>query len=402
MANKTFDYGDLRISMTSSYTWNWDDTGSGASRDVGVWTPNSQGDLYPVGSHVEPHHNDINGKRGSLIVGQNPNTKPSKSAVARPVDYTEIWRDTKSGATKNGAFWRPVPPAGYVALGDVGSDHNKPNVNKIWCVREDLVGYGRFLATSVWDDVKSGAAKDVSLWSVETDTVGIDGASNLPIAGDTFRTQGNYSRPDGEAARVLQLPIGKHFKQFDTAIPTLDAKKLPEKGKQYSNQEQCKVTLPFHCYFGPTHQASLDNIRNPFLDISRSIAWYVEGVWANQTPSAFSRAQEITCGVSKEEREEMTHSTGVDVSASYGIGLASGSVSLNYQFTYNTSTSFTEYSEKKVTESFQVDPYYAKVLFSKHVWIKCARYDSSVVLHQMEVISTDDLYFGGCKLPGGT
>lgn len=289
-----------------------------------------------------------------------------------------------------------------MALGDVGSDWNKPSLNKIWCVREDLVGYGTFLASSTWNDDKSGAISDVSLWAVQMDTLGVDGASDIPIMADTFRGQGNYSRPDAESARVLLLPIGKHFEQFKTSIPTVTADNLPEQGTQFANQEQCEVTLPFHCYLSPTNQASLDNIRNPFLTLSRSIAWYVEGVWANQTPSALSRSQEITYGVSNEVREEMTNSVGVDVSASFGIVLAEISTSLNYQFTYSSSSSFTEYSEKKVTESFRVDPYYAKVLFSKHIWIKCSRYDTSVILHQMEIAANDDIFFTGCNMPEET
>lgn len=112
MANNTLDYGDLSISMTSSYTWVWNGEGSDASQNVGLWTPNSQGDLSPLGDYAEPNYEELNGKRASLIVGQNPNTSPSKSAVARPVDYTEIWSDKKSGGKHNGSIWRPVPLQG--------------------------------------------------------------------------------------------------------------------------------------------------------------------------------------------------------------------------------------------------------------------------------------------------
>jgi hypothetical protein len=402
MSNKTFDYGDLRITMTADYGWVWDDTGTGARRSVCLWTPTSQGNLSPLGDYAEPRgYFEINGnKRASLLVGQNPNTRPSKSAVARPTDYTRIWIDNGSGGKHDGAVWRPVAPTGYVALGDVGCyGYGKPSLTKMWCVREDLVGYGKFLATSAWDDGGSGATQSVSMWAVQTDTVGVDGSANIPVMADTFRAQSNYSRPGGEAARVLLLPVGKDYKQFDTHIPTVQANNLPIKGQQFSNQEQCKVTLPFHCYFSPTHQPSLDNIRNPFLTITRSIAWYVEGVWGNATPSAVNKSSTVKYGVTNTKSEEMTHSVGVEITASYGVELASASVSLNYQFTYNTSSSFTEYTEKEDTQAFEVDPYYAKVLFSKHVWIKCSRLDSPVILHQIEMAANDDTYFTGCDLP---
>ncbi|RYC56124.1 hypothetical protein CHU98_g10091 [Xylaria longipes] len=86
MANKTFDYGDLRISMTSNYGWVWDDTGSGATRSVCLWTPSSQGDLFPLGDYAQPgSFFEIGGKRASLLVGQNPNTRPTQPAVARSI-----------------------------------------------------------------------------------------------------------------------------------------------------------------------------------------------------------------------------------------------------------------------------------------------------------------------------
>ncbi|KFA48381.1 hypothetical protein S40293_10828 [Stachybotrys chartarum IBT 40293] len=219
--------------------------------------------------------------------------------------------DWGSGGKHHVAFWRPIAPSGYVALGDLCTiGHNKPETGRIWCVREDLVGYGKFLASSDWDDTGSKADSDASIWAVHTDTIGIEGAANLPVVADTFRAQSNWSRP--------------------TPIPDVTAVKLPEKGQQFSNQLQCQVTLPFHYFFAPTHQESLDNIRNPFLTISRSVAWYSEGVWANKTSGKFSREQSILYGVSKEKREEMQHSVGVEVSASYGIELASASVTLNY------------------------------------------------------------------------
>jgi len=35
--NQTREYGDLIVTMTSDYTWRWDDRGSGADRDGGFW-----------------------------------------------------------------------------------------------------------------------------------------------------------------------------------------------------------------------------------------------------------------------------------------------------------------------------------------------------------------------------
>jgi hypothetical protein len=398
--NKTRDYGDLRVTMTSSYEFAWDDRGTGSRRDVSMWLPRPQGDLFPLGSHAEPRYGDVNGKRASLLVGPNPNTKPSTPVVARPSDYTLIWTDKGSGGGHDGSFWRPVAPAGYQSLGDVAVlNYNKPSVNLIWCVRADLVGQGRFLATSIWDEAGSGADKDTSCWAITPDIIGIDGAPNIPVSADTFRAQAVHTRPASNVANTLLLPVGKTYNSFDAPMPKVTPDTIPRKGDQYNFKENCKVTLPFHCFFEPTDQASLDNINDPFCTISRSTAWFAEGVWVNDAAGKLTRSQTVRSGISTEQSKAMTHSAGVNVSAEYGVGLASGSVSLNYQFTRNTSSSFTEFSEKHVTETFEVGDHYARVLFTKHVWIKGARSDGSVVMHQLEFVATDELYFTGCALP---
>lgn len=113
-----------------------------------------------------------------------------------------------------------------------------------------------------------------------------------------------------------------------------------------------------------------------------------------------TRTSRILAGVSSEKRTEMTHSVGIEISATYGIKAigGDGSMTLNYQFTYSSSSSFTEYSEREITETFEVPAQTAKVLFSKRVWIKGARSDGSVTMNQVEFPSSDEVYFSGCDL----
>jgi hypothetical protein len=366
---------------------------------VAVWDPLPQGNLFPLGSHAETNWNDINGKRATLLVGQNPNTKPSKPAVARPTAYTLVWKDQGSGASLDGAFWKPIAPLGYVALGDVATlGWDIPDVNKIWCVRSDLVGYGKFLATSIWDDARSGVNTDVSIWAIMTENVGVDGSDKIPVMADTFSAQPSYSRPGSNSARVLLLPLPKSFSAFDSLAPKITSSSIPTKGQQYDLTEQAKVTLPFHCFLNATDTSSLDNIRDPFLTVTRSTAWYAEGVWVNDTNGTFTRQTILKYGVSQAQQAAMTNTCGVDVSASYGVGCASGQVSLNYQFTMTSSASFTEFSEKTVTETIDVKPHNATVLFSKHIWIKGSRADGLVVINSMEIVANDDVYYSGCEL----
>ncbi|KAF7904374.1 hypothetical protein EAF00_001708 [Botryotinia globosa] len=207
------------------------------------------------------------------------------------------------------------------------------------------------------------------------------GDKNIPITAGTFRGHQSYSKPDSEHALVPVLPCENGFKRFDASVPKISATAIPTTGDQYSLSEQ-----------------SLDFIRNPFIELSRSIAWKVEGVWVNGGEGTYSRQKELKYGVSKTESESMTHSAGVEISASSGIGCVEFSVTLNYQFTSERSSSFTEYKESTVTEKFEVPGKNAKVLFSKHIWITAARADKDSVLKQLELIANDDVYFAGCKV----
>ncbi|KAL8711387.1 MAG: hypothetical protein Q9220_004285 [cf. Caloplaca sp. 1 TL-2023] len=398
--NKTRDYGDLRITMTYDFDWSWDTGGMGCQRGVTGWHAKPQGDLRALGTYAEPGgYHDINQKRAMLLVGSNPNASPSKPAVKSPDDYTRIWIDEGGGGQYDGTFWRPVAPTGYKSLGDViVASYTKPSVDKIWCVREDLVTTAQFPASSLWDDAGGGGKYDGAIWNIIPSDLGIDGNPNVPLVADTFRAFNNYRRPAQETANVLILSLGRDYGTLDTSVPNVTKNAIPPRGKQYDYKEQCKITLPFTYFFKPTDGPSLQNISDPFCTLSKAIAWFVEGVWVNNADGAFTRSQRLLCGVSKEKRTEMTNSVGVDISATYGIKAVESTVTLNYQFTHSSSATFTEYSEREVTETFEVPAHTAKVLFTKHVWVKGSRSDGSVVMNQLEFTNADEVYYSGCNV----
>lgn len=80
---------------------------------------------------------------------------------------TPVYRDKGSGATLDGAFWRPAPRPGFFILGDycVGNYDTPPNGNVVVVTSEndtDLaapIGYEQ-----IWSDSGSGADWDGSIW----------------------------------------------------------------------------------------------------------------------------------------------------------------------------------------------------------------------------------------------
>ncbi|MGD8806732.1 MAG: Vps62-related protein, partial [Chloroflexota bacterium] len=89
-----------------------------------------------------------------------------EDALQPPIDYVEVWQDEDSGADMNGSFWQPVPAFGYVCLGLVAQpDWSKPPLEAIRCVREDLVAPGT-LGNDIWIDYETGARYDFGAWPI--------------------------------------------------------------------------------------------------------------------------------------------------------------------------------------------------------------------------------------------
>ncbi|KAF4210319.1 hypothetical protein CNMCM5878_004636 [Aspergillus fumigatiaffinis] len=184
--NLTHIYGDLVVTFTSAYDWVWNDRGSGAIRDGAFWHPKPQGSLRPLGSIGINNYSNVNGQQAALLVGANPNNPPSGGmpAVANPIGYTLIWTDKGSHTMRDCSFWRPVAPSGYVSLGDVAQ-----------------LGWNK----SLWNDRRSGADKDVSIWEIHPYISGANGSESMPIPAGTFRSNQSHSKPDPGLALVPLL-----------------------------------------------------------------------------------------------------------------------------------------------------------------------------------------------------
>ncbi|KAB8245580.1 hypothetical protein BDV35DRAFT_381266 [Aspergillus flavus] len=122
MANKTYEYGELVVTLTSSFNAIWNDVGSGTTRDGG---------FRPLGT--------------SGALDWSKSTSSSNPPVKAPTSYTQLWADKGSGAKLNGSFWRPIAASGYIAMGDVvQSGYTTPSTSKVWCLRSDLVADGQY------------------------------------------------------------------------------------------------------------------------------------------------------------------------------------------------------------------------------------------------------------------
>ena len=152
----------LELRAATNYTLIWNDRGSGADTDMSVWKP-----VVPPGYFALGHYatNNYNAPLPALLLA-----RPSDpGALAPPTGYAKIWDDRGSGATLSGSFWRPIPPPGYVSLGDVAAPGHftPPSTNDVRCVRADLVVCGDGIGRLIWNERGSGADEDASVWRLD-------------------------------------------------------------------------------------------------------------------------------------------------------------------------------------------------------------------------------------------
>lgn len=179
---------ELSIKQTTHFNLVWWDKGSDGDQDGSYWRANLPEGYFALGhygrgGYGEPHT--------PMIV-----VKPEQGfedAVARPTDYTKIWDDRGSGAKRDGSFWLPVPPSGYVACGVVAAgNHNKPSLDEVMCIREDLTLKAES-GQNIWTDKGTGAKRDVGTWHINPqNTAGVNA--------NTFYAVQSHSAPSNNPA----------------------------------------------------------------------------------------------------------------------------------------------------------------------------------------------------------
>jgi hypothetical protein len=129
--------------------------------------------------------------------------KPGSDVLAPPTDYELLW-----GADPTydvGAFWMPVPPVGYKAMGVVAwQGYEKPFLDAVACVREDLTMMGEAA-----DDVIDGLVNFpyyLYLWKTESPVAGPH--ENAYFSTGTFVCTQEHIPPSvGPAMNVLNSTI---------------------------------------------------------------------------------------------------------------------------------------------------------------------------------------------------
>jgi hypothetical protein len=108
--------------------------------DLSVWRPSPPEGCWSIGDYAEQTQEEVPSS-GVISLRQVLGPKATKPLLQPPVDFVQVWSSNNAGGHYgNSAFWRPIPPEGYVALGHIVSEgFQKPDCSSMMCVHVTAV-----------------------------------------------------------------------------------------------------------------------------------------------------------------------------------------------------------------------------------------------------------------------
>jgi hypothetical protein len=133
-----------------------------AFRPVSLWRPLAPSGYYTLGDVAQTGY-DPPVSPVAVYRGDDP-------ALAPPLGYVLVWRDTGSGAHEHVTIWAPQPPPGFAALGCVAvSGDSQPGIDAVRCVAMDRTYSSHVFDDAVWRDAGRPGGWRCSLWQVDND-----------------------------------------------------------------------------------------------------------------------------------------------------------------------------------------------------------------------------------------
>lgn len=205
----------LRIAKTDLYDGITNDAGSRAFNDISIWRAKQftyQGSVfYPLGDVLmgpsRVGESNSSNKHVGAITYPHPQNGPARETiiisgdVKGPINYDLLWSNQAHG--NQFWIWRPIAPAGYMAIGDVITTSADPpltgNQAPIRCIPASLV--------------KKIAPSGSVLWS----SLGSQEPINFNMLGFVPNSGGYTTAEDGNAYNLFRGVVGT-----GTSIPESD------------------------------------------------------------------------------------------------------------------------------------------------------------------------------------
>jgi len=391
-------YRDLEIDFATRFQGKWDDCDSGADQNGKFWRPvPDQAGFYPLGDlavsgrREDVYVESIDGRFAVAVVKDTSGT-----ALRPPTDYEPVWADHGSGAHWDGSMWRPIPPAGYVAMGLVcNSGYDKPSTDVVRCVRQDLAVVG-YPGDPIWNDVNSGAHSDFSSWRVDPPT---SNAGEVCFSPGTFIGVGGVHASRDKPARhdcawVLRTLIPEQAPPAGATLrrPTLQSYDRPSPFEQ--DTVHYTTSLPWFTV-KDSALSDIDKLRtSPVYRLEREDRYRLADHGYNDTTETQAHSYTYTEGVNKSVSESFSHTAGFEIGFEWEMVKGfKVSGKLSYSFTHTQETTEGWSKEESRTTSIMVPPGTAVALYTVESKYRLFRQDGVQVGNDVDYVVPTSLYW---------
>ncbi|OWY25162.1 DUF946 domain-containing protein [Sphingobacteriales bacterium UPWRP_1] len=352
MANNLFDNNSLSSEFfyieMKEVTQNgkvWDDSGSGADKNIAVWRVDPSPGFYSLGHYATLFH-DFDPNRGqNAPVAITLKPKPGYEYLLQaPIGFDKIWDDAGSGGNNDCNIWRMKCPDGYVAMGDIVSqDGNNPDIGSVRCIKKSAVNalgetvqlvanadYIDFAAKGAsepkpfWDDSGSGAKKDVSIWLLKAS--GSASAKNqVYLSTGTFKA-GKFHHilpADNAYALVLNFPQNDIMEKVE-----MSTKKVKLKGNMAPTEEEMKASEIVQEYFVPFFAVQDPDYKNPLEQFRVSPYYKIRRITRYEVIDSYepvnTETKQFSVMIGKNEESNYNNEIGVTLGVSVTAGGKAG------------------------------------------------------------------------------
>jgi hypothetical protein len=378
---------DLLITYVDKFTLRWNDAGSGGDNDGSFYHPVTKDGYHALGSlGLGPNgYPNPNGTRAVMVVKAKPG---HENALAFPTDYEQIYNDANSGADMFGSFWRPIPPAGYVAMGTVVANNtwNKPSLNDVVCVRSDLAMMAE-AGAFIYNDVGTAAYKFLSCWKIDQPDAGPHDLAYL-VTG-TFVGVNNWNCPTASPMLyVLKVDLPTLAEApYQTFVPRLTGYDSPPLETVPTLAKA--MLVPCSIINDRFHGDVAWQVANsPMYRLERQVFYRRLHHYYNQGSEMQPNNVVITFGIEKSEANRVWSETAIQLSVEAGVSIkffeAKVTATVSRSMGYETETSVTEFQEKSITSSMNTPPGKAAALWQKFTRYVLYRHVGT----QLEPVST--------------
>lgn len=363
---------ELREATQSDLVW---DTGStGANAPAAFWKVSPAPGFFALGHMVTTVR-----PRGVWTPPHALTLAPRDGhddLLAEPDGVEKVWDDAGTGSDRDLHVWRLRAPAGYVALGDIVSAEDEPDLRTVRCVKETAVrgtdvlnlvtranfrnnaAEGETSAVPFWNDAGTGANADISVWLMQVDNT--PGTGQIYLSPGTFHANDRGQEPPARTPRALVLD----FPQPDILEPReladrkvlLTGRRLPTEAELQNSKVVDEYWLPFFAVRDPDHATQLDQFRaSPAYRVVRTTEY--EALDSFAPINTETKEYTVTVGTSSEENYSndvgVALGLAVEVGGEAGIAVAktsmkvTASVEVSYSHTWGGATSRSE--EKSFT-----------------------------------------------------